>query len=69
MSEKPAVLISWKAPSVLRSNDGVKNYTIHVTRISDKTPIVNSTVTKETKYRFTGEYNTGYNVEVSWGTN
>ena len=61
---KPSVVVSWSAPSVLRSHDGVRNYTIIVSK--DDAIVDNSTVMRETtEYTFNGEYYTSYNFEVS----
>ena len=61
---KPSVVVSWSAPSVLRSHDGVRNYTIIVTK--DDVIVDNATVMREkTEYTFNGQYYTSYNFEVS----
>ena len=64
---KPSVVVSWSAPSVRRSHDGVKNYTIIVTN-KDDVIVDNATVMRDkTEYTFNGEYYTSYNFEVSLG--
>lgn len=65
LSKKPNVIVSWKSPSIKRSNEGVHNYSIDVSETEHGDAIANATVITETKFSFTGNYYKDYTVKVS----